>query len=259
MGEDTLNKIKLHNNLHNAIQNNEFILHYQPITDVFNGQMVGMEALVRWISPLDGFIPPDKFIASAEESGQIIEIGTWVLRTACEFVKELLELGYKNFYISVNVSAVQLMQKNFKDILFNTINMAEIPPEYILIEITESVFMESFEDMSLLFSEIRNKGVKIALDDFGCGYSSLTYLKNLPVDVLKIDKSFVDDILNDNEKTCIVGLIITLMKQLEFKVIAEGVETQEQLDYITNYNCDLFQGYLVSKPVPKEQILKLLK
>jgi diguanylate cyclase (GGDEF)-like protein/PAS domain S-box-containing protein len=258
MGEDTIKKIKLHNNLHNAIQNNEFILYYQPITDVFTGQIIGMEALIRWNSPKDGFIPPEKFIKAAEESGQIIEIGTWVLRTACNFAKELLELGNINFYISVNVSAVQLMQKNFKNILFNIINEANIPPECILIEITESVFMESFDDMSILFSEIRNKGIRIALDDFGCGYSSLTYLKNLPVDVLKIDKSFIDDILSEDERNCIVGLIITLMKQLEFKVIAEGVETEEQLDYISNYDCDLFQGYLVSKPVPKEDIIKLL-
>jgi diguanylate cyclase (GGDEF)-like protein/PAS domain S-box-containing protein len=258
MGEDTIKKIKLHNSLHNAIQNNEFILYYQPITDVFSGQIVGMEALIRWISPIDGFISPEKFIKAAEESGQIIEIGTWVLQTACNFAKELLELGNANFYISVNVSAVQLMQKNFKNILFNIISEANIPPEYILIEITESVFMESFDDMSILFSEIRNKGIRIALDDFGCGYSSLTYLKNLPVDVLKIDKSFIDDILSEDERNCIVGLIITLMKQLEFKVIAEGVETEEQLDYISNYDCDLFQGYLVSKPVPKEDIIKLL-
>jgi hypothetical protein len=124
--------------------------------------------------------------------------------------------------------------------------------------IAESVFMESFEDMSILFSEIRERGIRIALDDFGCGYSSLTYLKHLPMDVLKIDKSFIDDILNDNEKNCIVGLIITLMKQLDFKVIAEGIETKEQLDYIRKYNCDLFQGYLVSKPVTKETFLKLL-
>jgi len=258
MGENTIKKISLHNNLHNAIKNNEFVLYYQPITNVSSGQIVGMEALIRWISPTEGFIPPDKFIQAAEESGQIIEIGTWVIRSACNFAKELLSLGHKDFYISINVSAVQLMQKNFKDILFNIITETGIPTECLLIEITESVFMESFEDMSILFSEIRQRGIRIALDDFGCGYSSLTYLKHLPMDVLKIDKSFIDDILSDNEKNCIVGLIITLMKQLDFKVIAEGIETKEQLDYIHKYNCDLFQGYLVSKPVTKENFLKLL-
>jgi len=258
MGENTIKKINLHNNLHNAIENNEFVLYYQPIADVSDGQIVGMEALIRWISPEEGFISPDKFIQAAEESGQIIEIGTWVIRSACNFAKELLDLGHKSFYISVNVSAVQLMQKNFKDILFNIIKETGIPTECLLLEITESVFMQSFEDMSTLFSEIRERGIRIALYDFGCGYSSLTYLKNLPMDVLKIDKSFIDDILSADEKNCIVGLIITLMKQLEFKVIAEGIETKEQLDYINKYKCDLFQGYLVSKPIPKEQILKLL-
>ncbi|OOM75556.1 phytochrome-like protein cph2 [Clostridium puniceum] len=257
MGENTIKKINLHNDLHNAIENNEFVLYYQPIADVVSGQIVGMEALIRWISPKEGFIAPDKFIQAAEESGHIIEIGTWVIRSACNFAKELLNLGHENFYISINVSAAQLMQKNFKDILFNIINETSIPTKYLLLEITESVFMESFEDISKLFSEIRKRGIKIALDDFGCGYSSLTYLKNLPMDVLKIDKSFIDDILSADEKNCIVGLIITLMKQLEFKVIAEGIETKEQLDYINEYKCDLFQGYLVSKPIPKEQILKL--
>ncbi|BCZ47563.1 diguanylate cyclase [Clostridium gelidum] len=258
MGENTIRKINLHNNLHDAIENNEFILYYQPITDVISGQIVGMEALIRWISPTEGFIPPDKFIQAAEESGQIIEIGTWVIRSACNFANELLDLGHKNFYISINVSAVQLMQKNFKDILFNIINETGVPTECLLIEITESVFMESFDDMTILLSEIRKQGIRIALDDFGCGYSSLTYLKHLPMDVVKIDKSFIDDILGDNQKECVVGLIITLMKQLEFKVIAEGIETKEQLEYISKYNCDLFQGYLVSKPVPKEQIINLL-
>ena len=258
MGENNIKKINLHNNLHDAIENNEFILYYQPITDISSGQIVGMEALIRWISPKEGFISPDKFIHAAEESGQIIEIGTWVIRSACNFAKELLDKGHSDIYISLNVSPVQLMQKNFKDVLFNIINETDIPPECLMIEITESVFMESFETMSKLFSDIRDHGIKIALDDFGCGYSSLTYLKHLPMDVIKIDKSFIDDILSANEKNCIVGLIISLMKQLAFKVVAEGIETKEQLDYITEYNCDLFQGYLASKPIAKEEILKLL-
>ncbi|OPJ57568.1 ABC transporter substrate binding protein [Clostridium chromiireducens] len=258
MGEDTLKKINLHNNLQNAIKNNEFILYYQPITDVISGKIVGMEALIRWFNPKEGLISPDKFIAAAEESGQIIEIGTWVIKNACHFAKELLNKGHRDFYISVNVSAVQLIQKNFKDVLFSIINETGILPENLMLEITESVFMESFHDMSTLFSDIRERGVKIALDDFGCGYSSLTYLKNLPMDSIKIDKSFIDDILSTNEKNCIVGLIITLMKQLEFKVIAEGIEQKEQLEYIKKYKCDYFQGYLISKPVTKDQILELL-
>lgn len=258
MGEENIKKINLHNNLFNAIKNNEFVLYYQPITDVSSSQIVGMEALIRWFSPKEGLIPPDKFIAAAEESGQIIEIGNWVMRNACNFIKELFHKGYENIYVSVNVSAVQLMQKDFKDVLFNIIDESDINPECLVLEITESIFIESFKDMSILFSEIRELGVRIALDDFGCGYSSLTYLKHLPMDLIKIDKSFIDDILSTNEKNCIVGMIITIMKQLEFKVIAEGIETKKQLDYISNYNCDYFQGYLVSKPITKEQILELL-
>ena len=258
MGEENIKKINLHNNLFNAMNNNEFVVYYQPITDVSSNKMVGMEALIRWDSPKDGLIPPDKFIAAAEESGQIIEIGNFVMRSACNFIKELIHKGYENTYVSVNVSAVQLMQKDFKDVLFNIIDESDIPPKCLVLEITESIFMESFEDMTKLFSEIRNLGVRIALDDFGCGYSSLTYLKHLPMDLIKIDKSFIDDILSTNEKSCIVGLIITLMKQLEFKVIAEGIEVSKQLDYISNYKCDYYQGYLVSKPITKDQILELL-
>lgn len=258
MAEENIKKINMHNSLFNAIKNEEFIVYYQPITDVKSGNIVGMEALIRWLSPKEGLIPPDKFIKAAEESGQIIEIGNFVMRNACSFIKELINKGHENIHVSVNVSAVQLMQNNFKDTLFNIIDEAEIFPECLVLEITETVFMESFEKMTKLFSEIRERGVKIALDDFGCGYSSLTYLKHLPMDLIKIDKSFIDDILSKDENNCIVGNIISIMKQFKFKVIAEGVETKKQLDYISNYECDYFQGYLVSKPIEKEEILKLL-
>ena len=200
MAEENIKKINLHNNLFRAIKNNEFVLYYQPITDVSSNKMIGMESLIRWLSPTEGLIPPDKFIAAAEESGQIIEIGNWVMRNACNFIKELSNKGYENIYVSVNVSGVQLMQKDFKDVLFNIIDEVKISPKCLVLEITESIFMESFKDMSKLFSEIRELGVKIALDDFGCGYSSLTYLKQLPMDLIKIDKSFIDDILSTNEK-----------------------------------------------------------
>lgn len=259
MSEENLNKINMHSNLVNAIKGEEFVVYYQPITEVKTGKIVGMEALIRWLSPKQGLIPPDKFIKAAEESGQIIEIGNFVMKNACSFINELKNKGYDNIYVSVNVSAVQLMQNNYKDTLFKIIDEAKISPESLVLEITETVFMESFEEMTKLFSEIRKKGVKIALDDFGSGYSSLSYLKHLPMDLIKIDKSFIDDILSKDENNCIVGNIISIMKQFDFKVIAEGIETEKQLDYINNNKCDYFQGYLVSKPITKNEILKFLE
>lgn len=259
MGEAVLKRIGIQNDLHKAIENNEFVLHFQPIIDAQSECAAGIEALIRWQHPVKGMIPPDRFIGIAEESGKMIEIGTWVLKTACQFLKELYETGYRNFYISVNVSAVQLLQKNFAELVFDALAEANIHPSYLMLEITESVLIQSFDQIIPTLREIREKGVKFALDDFGCGYSSLTYLRQLPIDVLKIDKTFIADILQANGKECITGSIIVLAKQMGLSVIAEGVEVPEQLAYLKLYNCDKIQGYLISKPVSQENIISFLK
>jgi diguanylate cyclase (GGDEF)-like protein len=258
MGEAVLKKVGIQNDLHKAIEDSEFTLYYQPIIDLQTGRLTGLEALIRWQHPVKGLIAPDKFISIAEESGKMIEIGAWVIKSACRFIKELYELGHRDFHISVNVSAIQLLQTNFAQLIGNVLTKENLPPGYLMLEITESVLIESFDQIISTLLEIRQTGVKIALDDFGCGYSSLTYLKQLPIDVLKIDKTFVDDILQVNNKECIIGSIIMLAKQMGLSVIAEGVEKPEQTAYLKQFSCDAIQGYLISKPVPKEDISAFL-
>jgi EAL domain-containing protein (putative c-di-GMP-specific phosphodiesterase class I) len=258
MGQIALDRIRIQNDLYQAVDEEQFVLAYQPIIDVYSGRIKGMEALVRWNHPTEGILMPGRFIGIAEQSGIIIKIGYWVLKAACSFARDLYNRGYRDFYISVNVSSTQLLQPDFVNILSETLKKADIEPKHLIIEITESVLVESFDNVVGTLLKIRQLGLEIALDDFGCGYSSLTYLKQLPIDVLKIDKSFVDDILSTTDEKCIMGSIITLAQILGLKVIAEGVETNEQLSYLKRHTCDLFQGYLVSKPVFEEKIIELL-
>lgn len=257
MGETVLKKAGIQNDLHNAIVNNELTLFYQPIIDLQTGHLKGLEALLRWQHPINGLITPDKFISIAEESGKMIDIGTWVIKNVCRFLKELYQLGYRDFYISVNVSAVQLLQNDFATLVGEALAEEQLPPDYLMLEITESVLIKSFDQVISTLCEIRQTGVKIALDDFGCGYSSLTYLRQLPLDVLKIDKSFIADILQVNANDCLTGSIILLAKQMGLHVIAEGVERTQQVSYLKVYNCDAIQGYLISVPVPQKDITDL--
>ncbi|MBC8059777.1 MAG: EAL domain-containing protein [Clostridiaceae bacterium] len=259
MGNLAMEKIKMQANLEIALENKEFLLYYQPIIDVALGKITGFEALIRWIHPKNGFIFPDRFIGAAEESGIIIQIGKWVIISACKYAKSIYDSGFRNFYISVNVSALQIMQKDFTDFVLSTIEDIGLPAELILIEITESVLVESMDLVIAKLNILKDNNIKIALDDFGCGYSSLTYMRMLPINTIKIDKSFIDDIKSEDDVKSLTGNIILLAKQLGLNVIGEGVETQEQLDYLKRHGCDMFQGYLVSKPVPAVEIDNLLK
>ncbi|WP_163193406.1 sensor domain-containing protein [Clostridium thermarum] len=259
MGEAAIEKIKIEADLHKAIENNEFELYYQPIVDVADARIKGCEALVRWIHPKEGMISPAKFISIAEENGTIIEIGRWVFENACKYAKKMYDRGYTDFYVSVNISPHQLLQKEFTDLILKTIEKVGVAPELILIEITESVLIESMNLAVRKLKKLRDKNIKIALDDFGCGYSSLTYLRTLPINLVKVDRSFISDIKSEEDTQNITNIIILLAKQLGLKVIAEGVENHSQLNYLKKHKCDMFQGYLVSKPVPEEKFIKLLK
>lgn len=259
MGDDTLKKVKMQQNLHRAIENEEFVLYYQPIIDVKKGEIQGFEALIRWISPENGLILPDKFIKAAEENRSIIQIGNWVIVNACKYAKSIYDNGFTSFYISINVSALQLLQNDFTEFLLSTLKDTKLLPELLLIEITETVLMESMDLVIEKLELLRSYNIKIALDDFGCGYSSLTYLKTLPINMIKIDKSFIDDILSQDDVKSMSGTIILLAKQLGLTVIGEGVETNDQLNYLKKHDCDLFQGYIFSKPIPEAEINKLLK
>ncbi|MHC1748970.1 MAG: EAL domain-containing protein [Cellulosilyticaceae bacterium] len=255
--ETIIEKVWVENNLRIAIKQNEFILFYQPQMDIKTGKIKGFEALIRWRNKEGVIIPPFKFIGVAEESGLIIPIGEWVIKEACTFINKLSEAGHLDLYVAVNVSVIQLAQEGFVEMLEKIITENKINPNTLHIEITETILMESIESNIQKMDQIKKMGVLISLDDFGKGYSSLTYLKQLPISVLKIEKAFVDDI-NESKNKNITGAIISLGHELGLKVVAEGVENKKQMDYLQTYNCDMIQGYLISRPVPGQEALRLI-
>lgn len=255
MNAEMTERINMESGLHNAIKENEFVLYYQPQIDLFTGQISGFEALIRWKHPAHGIIFPLKFIGIAEETGLIIQIGKWVLKTACEFIKRINDRMQSNFRISVNISVMQLMQDDFVETVMSILKQTGLEPGYLELELTESKLVESIDFNLKKLQELRGNGVKISIDDFGKGFSSLSYLKQLPVNTLKIDKSFVDDI--PEEENNMIESIIHIGHQRKLVVVAEGVESEEQIEYLIRHKCDMVQGYFYSKPVPEEDVEKL--
>lgn len=239
--------------LRNAIANHELSLHYQPLVDLGTGAIWGFEALLRWNSPVLGFVSPLSFIKIAEDCRLIVPIGEWVLRTACYFIKDLQRRGYEDYHISVNISVIQLMLEDFTDMVLSVLQESGLSPKYLELEITESIFMESFEAISEKLELLRDKGISIALDDFGTGYSSLSYLKQLPINTLKIDKSFIDSI-DTPINMSLASSIVTIGHDMGLIVTAEGVETTEQLAFLERTNCDKIQGYYISRPIPEREV-----
>lgn len=257
MGEVVRHKTAMERNLREAVAGQEFELWYQPIINVANGKIIGLEALIRW-NRENTLIMPGDFIKIAEETGLIMAIGNWVLSNACAFAADLRRQGYQDFTVTVNLSAVQLMRSDFTDWVRQTIADAGLPPASIGLEITESVLIESFEANIGKLAELRELGVKIYLDDFGTGYSSLKYLQHLPVDVVKIDKSFTAGLTADLAERDFIGPIIALARQAGLQVVAEGVETEYQYGKLIRYDCDFVQGYFFSRPVPADMVASLL-
>ena len=245
--------------LHNAIQNQEFILYYQPQVEAVSGKVTGFEALVRWISPELGFVSPGSFIPLAERKGLIHEIGRWVMGEACRFASRLAIAGHKDIRIAVNVSGQQFSRDDFLDSFQRILQETAADPDQIELEITETAMMKSLEGTISKLDFIRNNGAHISLDDFGTGYSSLNYLLKMPFDTLKIDKSFIDSIGNDQKGAQIVKAILMIAHILQKQVIAEGVETKEQLDYLRNVGCDIIQGFFFSKPLPEQEAFAFLE
>ncbi|WP_379130270.1 ABC transporter substrate binding protein [Paenibacillus sp. sgz500958] len=239
--------------LRNVITNNELSLHYQPLVELGTGSVWGFEALLRWNSPVLGFVSPLSFIKIAEDCRLIIPIGEWVLRTASTFIVDLQNKGYEGYHVSVNISVIQLMLDDFTDMVESVLQETGLRPELLELEITESIFMESFEAISAKLEFLRAKGISIALDDFGTGYSSLSYLKQLPINTLKIDKSFIDSI-DTPSNMALASSIVTIGHDMGLNVTAEGVETVEQLAFLERTNCDKIQGYYFSKPIPEGQV-----
>jgi EAL domain-containing protein (putative c-di-GMP-specific phosphodiesterase class I) len=243
--------------LRRAIQEHEFVLYYQPQLD--NKRVVGAEALVRWKHPTRGILSPAEFIPVAEETGLILSIGSWVLETACaQLAAWAAEERTAEITLAVNPSARQLSQPNFVDEVLAALEKTGANANNLKLEITESMLVHNFEDVVLKMTALKSHGVSFALDDFGTGYSSLSYLKRLPLDQLKIDQSFIRDLLVDSNSTVIAQTIISLSQALGLAVIAEGVETEEQRDFLVEMECHSFQGYLFSPPVGIDQFAHML-
>lgn len=258
MNDAILERMNIEKHLRTALENNEFSLYYQPQLNVKSGKITGFEALIRWNSPQLGMVSPLKFIHIAEDSQLIIPIGEWVLRSACMFIKGLHMQGYTQYTISVNISILQLIQDNFIDVVHNVLDSIGLSPSYLELEITESMLMESFDAINKKLEKLREKGIRIALDDFGKGYSSLNYLKQLPISTLKIDKTFIDNISNSDNSSTLSGTIVMLGHNMGLSIVAEGVETKEQFEYLSKHKCDIIQGYLFSKPLQEPDAIRLV-
>ncbi|TAH66397.1 MAG: EAL domain-containing protein [Anaerolineaceae bacterium] len=251
-------KIELQSELRQAIEKKEFVLFYQAQMDLMKKKVLGFEALIRWNHPSKGLLYPKDFIYLAEESGLIVPIGKWVLKSACLQLKEWMDMGYNSVSMAVNLSARQFKDKDFVQMVFETIEDTGVDPQKLELEITESVALEDLDYTITTIKELKAIGVRFSLDDFGTGYSSMSYLKRLPVSNLKIDKSFLDTVMDDTSDQKIIQAIISLARNLDLHVIAEGVERSDQEQFLQESNCNIAQGFLYSKPVPKEKAVEFL-
>jgi diguanylate cyclase (GGDEF)-like protein len=252
-------RLALITDLRRAIDQDQLSLVYQPKVAMATRSVRSLEALVRWQHPQHGLLYPDSFIPLADETGLITEIGEWVLDAACRQTKAWHMLGFDNLTVAVNVSAVQFSQRRLIDHVAKVLSCTGLPPHALVLEITESTLMEDAAANEATLIELKQMGIHIAMDDFGTGYSSLSYLKRFPIDILKIDKSFIRDVSLDGDDAAIVRAIVALAKSLRLALIGEGVETAEQLKFLANEKCDHVQGYLFSKPVSGEAVAGMLR
>jgi EAL domain-containing protein (putative c-di-GMP-specific phosphodiesterase class I) len=240
--------------LRRALERDEITVFYQPVVETRSGRINGVEALVRWLHPERGVISPADFIPIAEETGLILPLGERVMRSACMQAKAWLDNGISKLHVAINLSSKQLEQPDLRSIILSALNESGLPATSLVLEITESVMMARAAESIDLLRELRSLGIHISIDDFGTGYSSLAYLKHLPADILKIDRSFIQDIPDDEDAIAIVKGITALAHSLRMKVVAEGVETVAQQETMALLNCEFLQGYLYSKPLPAELI-----
>ena len=259
MNTSAFQKMTLESNLHKALERDEFSLYYQPKIDVASGSTIGVEALIRWRHPDLGLVSPAEFIPMAEESGLIVPIGEWVLDSACAQLRAWQEDGLTPVPVAVNLSAKQFHQQNIAAIVMRALQDHGVDPRLLELEITESTAMRNAEATGTTLRKLKALGVRIAIDDFGTGYSSLSYLKRFPIDSLKIDRSFVTELPGNQDDATIAQAIITMAHALRLKVVAEGVETRAQLEFLTANGCDEIQGYYFSRPLPAEQCTQLLR
>jgi diguanylate cyclase (GGDEF)-like protein len=261
MNASAFERMTLENDLRKAIEQDEFMLYYQPRLDLPTGKICAMEALIRWNNPERGVVSPADFIPLAEESGLIIPIGEWVLRSACRQLNiwQRNEAPEMLVAVSMNISGKQFRQESLVQTIERILQDYDIEPDKLEVEITESVMMKNAELTMTTLERLKEMGVRLSMDDFGTGYSSFNYLKRFPLDVIKIDKSFVKDVNNNEEDAAIVRAIIAMARSLKLRVIAEGVETPDQLRFLQENGCDEIQGYLLSPPVPADEVIPLIR
>ena len=258
MNESSHQRLRLESQLRKALQRDEFSLLYQPKIDMLTGRIIGAEALLRWHNKELGIVSPAEFIPLAEDTGLIIPIGEWVLRTACRQIREWHDQGLPLVRIAVNLSARQFRQGNLAAMIGLILDHEGLTPDCLPLEITESLLMDDVEESSRALNELKAMGLEIYLDDFGTGYSSLSYLKKFPIDGLKIDRSFVMDIPEDADDMALAEAIVAMSHALRLNVVAEGIETKKQLVFLKELGCEEAQGYFFSKPVSAEEFKALL-
>jgi len=254
-----INRVKRESELHTAIKTNQLILHFQPQVNIQSREFYGVEALVRWMHPQRGLIAPNDFIGLAEETGMILEMGKWVLFESCRKAKDWAELGIGNFKVSVNVSSVQFQRQDVAKLVEQALQETQLAAEFLTLEITESVLMSAEDSNRQTLLDIKKMGVALAIDDFGTGYSSLSFLRQFPVDTLKIDRAFIVQSNREPEVRAIISAIITMAHALKLTVVAEGVESEGELDFLVSSSCDYVQGYYYSKPLSEDQFLEFYK
>jgi len=257
MSARAAHRLYIEEGLHRALEQKELVLHYQPTLEAKTGRIVGMEALLRWNSP-GGLVGPLELIPVAEETGLIVDIGHWVLECACTQAAQWQRQGLGSLLLRINVSARQFMERDLFQNITTSLSRSGFPASLLALEITESMLIDQTSDMSEVLAKLVQLGVRIAIDDFGTGYSSLTYLKRFSLYDIKIDQSFVREITSDPDDAAIVRAIVAMAHSLDIGVIAEGVETQPQLELLQNLGCDAYQGYLFSPPLPCDPFEYLL-
>ncbi|MBD2345417.1 GGDEF/EAL domain-containing response regulator [Anabaena subtropica] len=260
MHQEVIKALEMENDLRRSVEKQEFVIYYQPIISLITGKIAGFEALVRWQHPTNGLISPTEFIPVAEETGLINAINTWVLRSACQQLRiwQSHPATPKNLTISVNLSAKLFLQSNFISQIDQIIHETNINPSSLELEITETVIMENNNEIKIILQQLKERGIKLIMDDFGTGYSSLSYLHIFPFNALKIDKSFVNRMLDNQENMGLVPAMISIAGSMGMAAIAEGVETQEQLEQLKTLKCDFAQGYLFSKPIPQNLVMNFI-
>jgi EAL domain-containing protein (putative c-di-GMP-specific phosphodiesterase class I) len=259
MNEESTRILSIENGLHKAIENEELKVTYQPKVDLITGDIIGAEALIRWISPEIGFVSPDEFIPISERTGQIIPIGAWILEQACAQAAQWLQEFDIDFKLAVNVSIKQIHDSRMDLTVKQILDKTGFPASSLTLELTENMVMENAESNIELLHNLKTLGVRLSIDDFGTGYSSLSYLQRLPLDELKIDRSFIEEVQSEENRSPIVRAMVSMAHDLGMTVVAEGIETDVQLNHMKLLQCELYQGYLCSKPIVAKAFTELLR